>query len=1019
MATTDSDQTPTEILWRFKESRAQSVSSQRQSQPYCGFGLDAPIIDFYENGYITEFAPLSDVLQQGPERVMSAAFDRTMKQLKEQFPDASPYLGNRGRRRMRWVHIPANNMEWVERVIKCVWRSKKLEKARADTSSKTKTRSEDKKTKDDARDGSDDAVSGEVDDMANVDSDYPLCLRPEYWRDQQRGCIEHCASHPLYARHMVPFFTPVPSSVESATTSKLEPKQEIKTKKSARAGNKSPQNIPTEKSNMVLFMPYIHWATSGNLMTERNTLIRSLAKAFKAKDYHRPDYEEVDKMKIPPKLKMMKAFLFPENDRCLHIRRTLDQFYYSTLPQALADERTIDQVVYRFATKQQQKYREEKARGAKRKTPKTTETESGKTSFDDRNSLKSRTIQVATKEIHEQQEGDEELDEPDWDPPKVMMVNQLWMWVIDGELIPTIDTVVTSFPAKLKSDLDYFKERTEEKPLDGKDASDYTQGDKIYDSTDIWRAVFREFRLNTEYGKRSQKSALDLAWTIADQAAGVFHKRNLHPHLQFIEMFDMEINEIAFKQAEAFNTFTTNVQLAHTANEASIKSCSRLSISRAGKKNSINLESTSEGNWRRLQSGTREAYPEELGYEYHQFAELLENSHSLKVIIDNLDAANADLDTSMAAIDSSIPALDTTDDEIESANAHLDQAKQTLEEAGESLKMRLVKLLNAKEHLEHAISSLDTAKDNLSVDTISVIGDNLDFAQSHIDFAKYELNYDIMPFLELLFTRLEARVEEASTTACLNTDFDAFIQTAKKSLDAYTDMIMDDLFDIRTEASLVREIKDILDELNIIQTIKRQQESVIEPFRVQMFQAVSKNKQRDFYDCTRLGNHVGELRRTAESTYAALRDLLDLKQKEASAIEARSASKDAKASAAQAEASTSLSAETLPLSFFTSLFGMNAKEILAGNFTLGYFSAIMWPISFVVICFSLGLALNIEFRLLTHLTIRNILYYTGMTKLWTMRFFMGGAIEKIMKAVEREKARRATSSAHKKWEAGM
>lgn len=84
---------------------------------------------------------------------------------------------------------------------------------------------------------------------------------------------------------------------------------------------------------------------------------------------------------------------------------------------------------------------------------------------------------------------------------------------------------------------------------------------------------------------------------------------------------------------------------------------------------------------------------------------------------------------------------------------------------GLSLKVRLVNLLNAREHLEHAISSLDTAKDSLLVDTISVIGDNPDPAQSHINFAKYELNYDIMPFLELLFTRLEARVEEVSTTA--------------------------------------------------------------------------------------------------------------------------------------------------------------------------------------------------------------------------------------------------------------
>lgn len=966
---------------------------------------------------------------------------------------------------MRWVHIPANNMEWVERVIKCVWRSKKLEKARADARSKANTRSEVKKTKGDATDSSDDAVSGEVDDMAYVDNDYPLCLRPEYWRDQQRGCIEHCASHPLYARHMVPFFAPIPTSVESATTSKLETKPEVKTKKSKRVSDKPPPDPAAAKANMVLFMPYIHWATSGNLMTERNTLIRSLAKAFKIEGYHRPKYEVVDKMDIAPKLKMMKAFLFPENDRCLHIRRTLDQFYYSTLPQALADERTTDQVVYRFAMKQQQKHVEE-ARKSEKKISKITEEEPGKASFDDRESLKSQKIQIIEQEIREQQKRNEE---PPWDPPKVMMVNQLWMWVIDG------DTVVTSFPAKLKSDLDIFREKSEEKPLDGKDASDYTQGDKIYDSTDIWRAVFREFRLNTEYGKRSQKSALDLAWTIADQAAGVFHKRNLHPHLQFIEMFDMEINEIAFKQAEAFNTFTTNVQLAHTANELgkilssldffqkelfSIKPVLdwRETFKKITHYFRRKLEYIADCTEHNLNSGgctrapgkrmyvplmhedeitnQKQTFPEELSYEYHQFTELLENAHELKVIINSLDAANADLDTSMAAINSTIPALDTTDDEIDSANAHLDHARQTLEDAGESLKMRLVNLLNAKEHLEHAIKSLSTAKDHLALDTISVIGDNLDFAQSHIDFAKYELNYDIMPFLELLFTRLEARVEEGASTACLNTDFDAFIQTAKKSLDAYTDMIMDELFDIRTETSLVREIKDILDELNIIQTIKRQQESVIEPFRIQMFQAVSKNKQRDFYDCTRLGNHVGELRRTAESTYAALRDLLDLKQKEASAIEARSASRDAKASAAQAEASTSLTAETvrqgwsimvftivtivfLPLSFFTGLFGMNAKEILAGNFTLGFYSAIMWPISFVVICFSLGLALSIEFRLLTHLTVRNILYYTGMTKLWTMRFFMGGVVEKIMKAVEREKTRRATSSAHKKWEAGM
>jgi len=101
------------------------------------------------------------------------------------------------------------------------------------------------------------------------------------------------------------------------------------------------------------------------------------------------------------------------------------------------------------------------------------------------------------------------------------------------------DTVITSFPAKLTSELDRFYERQDEEETD-----DYYRGDSIYDSTDIWRAVFEELRLNTEYGRRSQSSALDLAWSIADQAMGVFNKRNLHPQLQFFEMFEMEINDI-------------------------------------------------------------------------------------------------------------------------------------------------------------------------------------------------------------------------------------------------------------------------------------------------------------------------------------------------------------------------------------------------------------------------------------------------------------------------------------------
>ena len=70
------------------------------------------------------------------------------------------------------------------------------------------------------------------------------------------------------------------------------------------------------------------------------------------------------------------------------------------------------------------------------------------------------------------------------------------------------------------------------------------EGDNLYDSTDIWRAVQRELRQKSPYGQRTGMSALDLAWTIADQARGVLQQRNLHPQLQFIQMYEREVNEI-------------------------------------------------------------------------------------------------------------------------------------------------------------------------------------------------------------------------------------------------------------------------------------------------------------------------------------------------------------------------------------------------------------------------------------------------------------------------------------------
>jgi hypothetical protein len=165
-------------------------------------------------------------------------------------------------------------------------------------------------------------------------------------------------------------------------------------------------------------MPYLHWATSGESLNHRNEVIKRLDEEFKDRDYQRPSYEDIERMESLMKMRVLRAFLYPIGDRCLHIRRTLDQYYYSTLTEA--DERTEDQVVYKFAKKQHRKRMEEEAKAKEREREKVRKVQTLRGS---QNSLK-------TTDEREKQE--KKKVEPSWDPPKVMMVNQLWMWIVDG-----------------------------------------------------------------------------------------------------------------------------------------------------------------------------------------------------------------------------------------------------------------------------------------------------------------------------------------------------------------------------------------------------------------------------------------------------------------------------------------------------------------------------------------------------------------------------------------------------------
>jgi hypothetical protein len=100
----------------------------------------------------------------------------------------------------------------------------------------------------------------------------------------------------------------------------------------------------------------------------------------------------------------------------------------------------------------------------------------------------------------------------------------------------------------------------------------------------------------------------------------------------------------------------------------------------------------------------------------------------------------------------------------------------------------------------------------------------------------------------------------------------SLIAVASKSVDWYTERATETLFDFTTEANLMTEIKDVLDELNIISCIARQQATVIKPFMRDMLNQSLDTEDKSFYDSSRMEFEIVELQKTALSTHAAVSD---------------------------------------------------------------------------------------------------------------------------------------------------
>jgi hypothetical protein len=192
----------------------------------------------------------------------------------------------------------------------------------------------------------------------------------------------------------------------------------------------------------------------------------------------------------------------------------------------------------------------------------------------------------------------------------------------------------------------------------------------------------------------------------------------------------------------------------------------------------------------------------------------------------------------------------------------------------------------------------------------------------------------------------------------------------------------DALLDIGNETKLLTEIKDIRDELNIIDVILESQTLILDEFEshiiddlrgganlgatgasstnlagfadtgqkraVDLF--VSDIRKRGREQRRRLDVHrkdIDRMNRQAESIYLGLTHLLDLKQKHSNALEARFARDQAVIAAKQGQTVMIFTIVTiifLPMSFMAAFFAINIEDWGDGRLTLEYVSKYMFGI---------------------------------------------------------------------------
>ncbi|KAI0117147.1 hypothetical protein F4814DRAFT_459365 [Daldinia grandis] len=149
------------------------------------------------------------------------------------------------------------------------------------------------------------------------------------------------------------------------------------------------------------------------------------------------------------------------------------------------------------------------------------------------------------------------------------------------------------------------------------------------------------------------------------------------------------------------------------------------------------------------------------------------------------------------------------------------------------------------------------------------------------------------------------------------------------------------LLDITREGQLQQEAKDIIDELDIMIYIVLQQKEMITRFSQLALEIIPKKrtsfKKRSKSLLSKISDRVAELeglKRSAQSAARSVNDLLALKQQQVGVVQSFQSVRQGQETVVQGRAIMLFTVMTiifLPMSFMTSLFGMNAVELTGSN----------------------------------------------------------------------------------------